>query len=123
IDDTNRAPTPAIAAALATRPYSAAEAGVRKATCALSPTEDGLQIETVVTMPALGADEVVIVEPGPRSIWMSETKTRREGQRLFAVGEMMRSDGGPVAIDRSEVVITVLGDGRAVEIKGCRPAG
>lgn len=121
IDDTNTTPTPAIAAALATRPYSAKEAGVKGATCALSPTEDGLQIEAVLSLPSAGGDEVVIIEPGTANLWMSETKTHRSGRELVAVGEMMRSDGGPVAIDRSQVTITVLGSAHAVEIKGCTP--
>lgn len=121
IDDANTTPTPAIAAALATRPYSAKEAGVRGATCALSATEDGLQIKAVLNLPSTGGDEVVIIEPGPANLWMSETETTRSGRQLTAVGEMMRSDGGPVAIDRSGVIITVLGEKHAVEIKGCTP--
>ena len=119
IDDANTKPTPAIAAALATRPFSAREAGVRDTSCSLSPTEDGLKIETRVSMPSAGGEEVVIVEPGIPGIWMSETDASRQGQTLVAVGEMMTSDGAPVSIDRSKVVITVLGDSHAVEIRGC----
>lgn len=121
IDDNNTKPTPAIAAALANRPFSAKEAGVRGTTCALRPTEDGLQIETRVSMPSTGGSEVVIIEPGAPGLWMSETEVSRQGQTLTAIGEMMTSDGAPVAIDRSAVVITVLGQKHSVEIKGCKP--
>lgn len=121
IDDTNAKPTPAIAAALAARPYAADEAGVTSATCALRPTADGLAIEARLGMPSAGGSETVIIEPGQPGLWMSETETARDGGMLVAVGEMMTSDGGPVAIDRSEVKITVLGQKHAVEISGCAP--
>jgi len=121
IDDTNTKPTPAIAAALAAQPYSASEAGVTSATCALSPTQDGLSIKATLGLPAIGGNEVVIIEPGQDGLWMSETQTSRSGTTLVAVGEMMASDGQPIAIDRSEVRITILGDTSAVEIKGCQP--
>lgn len=119
IDDTNTKPTPAIAAALAARPYSAREAGVTSATCALSPTADGLAITATLGMPPAGGSETVIIEPGQADLWMSETKTSRTGSTLVAVGEMIASDSAPVAINRSDVKITVLGKSHAVEILGC----
>jgi DsbC/DsbD-like thiol-disulfide interchange protein len=119
--DSNTKPTPAIAAALAARPYSASEAGVTSATCALSPSADGLMIKATLGMPSAGGSEVVIIEPGQQGLWMSETKTTRSGDTLVAVGEMMASDGRPVAIKRSDVKITVLGKTHAVEISGCAP--
>lgn len=119
IDDANTTPTPAIAAALASRPYSAREAGVSSATCALSPTADGLQIEARVSVPPTGGDEVVVIEPGVAGVWMSETETVRRGKELLASGQMMTADGGPVAIQRSDIVITVLGSRQTVEIRGC----
>ena len=45
---------PAIAAALAERPYSAREAGAGKTTCALSPIDGGLQITADLTLPHTG---------------------------------------------------------------------
>ena len=119
IDDTNGKPTPVIAAALASRPYAASEAGVRSATCKLRPTRDGMEIEALLSLPPTGGEEVVIIEPGGSGLWMSETKTSRSGNILRAVGEMMTGDGSPVAIRRSDIVITVLGSRQAVEIRGC----
>ena len=74
-----------------------------------------------MTMASTGGEEVVIIEPGAEGLWMSETETSRTGETLVAVGEMMTSDGKPVAIDRSDVKITVLGQKHAVEISGCAP--
>jgi DsbC/DsbD-like thiol-disulfide interchange protein len=119
IADGNLLPTPAIAAALAARPYSAKEAGVRSATCALRPTADGLEITAKLTLPSTGAGEVVVIEPGQPNIWMSETDVSRKGDQLTATGDMMAAAGGVIAIDRSRVKITVISGSKAVEINGC----
>ncbi len=121
LDTTSRTPTPAIAAALAARPYAAAEAGVSGASCALRPLTDGMEIEARLTMPSAGGHEVVVIEPGQLGIWMSETETRRNGGLLTATGEMSSIDGKAMAIDRSAIRITVLGKNHAVEITGCTP--
>lgn len=110
---------PAIAAALAQRPYSAAEAGVRAATCHLTPTEDGIRIEARITMPTAGGREVAVIEPGNPRIWVSETETVRQGDTLLAASEMVSDDGGAFALDRSQIRITVLGQRHAVDIQGC----
>ncbi|WP_299969821.1 protein-disulfide reductase DsbD domain-containing protein [uncultured Roseobacter sp.] len=112
-------PTPAIAAALAQSPFSAREAGVTAATCRVQPTQDGLQIEARVTVPPAGGEEVMVIEPGLPDIWVSEPDTRRSGGELIAVSEMIHVDGGPIALDRSAVRLTVLGSEHAVDIRGC----
>lgn len=119
IDDTNGTPTPAIAAALADRPYSAKEAGVRAATCRLRPKAGGFEIVADVTMPTTGSPEVVVIEPGQPDIWTSETDVQRSGNRLIATGDMAAMNGGMFSIDRSRVKITVFGSNKAVEIAGC----
>ena len=119
IDSTETQPVPAIAAALAQRPYTASEAGVRTATCRISPTDDGLRIEAQLTMPSAGGTEYVVIEPGPGDIWVSEAETRRNGNSLIAVSEMIEVNGGTIALDRSAVRITVLGAAHAVDIRGC----
>ena len=119
IDAKETKPVPAIAAALAQRPYTASEAGVQSATCRFSPTNDGLRIEATVTMPSAGGSEYVVIEPGPGEIWVSEAETRRSGNQLTAVSEMIEVNGGTIALDRSAVRITVLGSAHAVDIQGC----
>jgi DsbC/DsbD-like thiol-disulfide interchange protein len=120
LDATGTTPTPAIAAALAARPYGAGEAGVKGATCTLRPGAGGMQIETRVTMPPAGGEEFVVIEPGRPGLWVGETQTRRSGSELVATGPLEGLRGG-VALDRSAITITVLGESRAVEISGCRP--
>ena len=117
----NTRPTPAIAAALASRADSAAEAGVTAATCDLRPSARGLEIEARLTLPPTGGQELVVIEPGQPGIWMSETDTIRKGRRLTATGDLAAASGGAVALDRSAITITVLGAKQVVEIKGCTP--
>lgn len=112
-------PTPAIAAALAARPYSASEAGVTSAKCIISPTSDGFAIEARVDMPSAGGREYVVIEPGQDHVWVSEAKTHRTGSTVVAISEMVHVNGGTIALDRSAVRITVLGSKYAVDVKGC----
>lgn len=112
-------PTPAIAAALAQSPYSAREAGVKSAKCKIEPTQDGLRIEARVSVPPTGGTEVIVIEPGLDDVWVGESDTRRTGGEVIAVSEMIHVNGGPIALDRSAIRITVLGSNHAVDIRGC----
>lgn len=116
------APDPAIAAALAARPATAREAGVAAVSCDVEPIRDGLRLTARIDMPALGPEEVAVFELPDQSIWISESTGRREGTRLTAASDMVPPSGAPFLLDRSEVTITVLGRGRAVELSGC-PSG
>lgn len=119
LSDRNTTPTPAIAAALASRPYTAKEAGVRQANCTLRPNAMGMEIEARLSLPHAGGREVVVIEPGQPNLWMSETDTKRQGKQLIATGDLAAYEGGAIALDRSEITITVLGKNHAVEIIGC----
>ncbi|APX12299.1 protein-disulfide reductase DsbD domain-containing protein [Tateyamaria omphalii] len=119
LDSPDLTPTPAIVAALADMPYSASEAEVQSATCRLSPTEHGMQIEARVALPHTGGTEVAVIEPGVPGVWVSEARTARSGNTVVAVSEMMHADGGAFAVDRSDVRITILGADYAVDVQGC----
>lgn len=110
---------PAIAAALAQRPFSEREAGVAGANCVLTPTQDGMRIEAHITMPSAGGAEFAVIEPGNPMLWVSQPETERRGNILVASSEVISASGGPFALDRSEVRITVLGANHAVDIQGC----
>ena len=119
LDTAERKPTPAIAAALAQRPYSASEAGVTAATCRFAPTPDGWQIKARVTMPSAGGPEVMVIEPGLGDVWVSEAQTARAGGEVVATSEMIHVGGKAFALDRSAIRLTVLGSKHAVDIRGC----
>ena len=119
IDGATTKPSPEIASALAAQPYSASEAGVAATRCTLTPTPEGLQIETRIDLPDTGGKEVVVIEPGQPGLWMSETRTNRQGGQLVATGTLRAEGGVPPMLDRSAIRITVLGKSRAVDIRGC----
>lgn len=119
LEAAGRTPTPAIASAMASAPYSATEAGVRSATCRITPTDDGLQIEARVTMPSAGAREEAVIEAGQDAIWVSEPKTTRQGNQIVAVSQMYHSESPAFSINRSDVRITILGSKHSVDIRGC----
>lgn len=111
--------SPAIVAALAALPYSAREAGVTRATCRLTPTETGMQVEAELTMPSSGGREDAVIEPPAPGIWVSEAEARRSGKQLTVSAEMVGQAPGPLVVDRSRLRITVIGGNYAVDIRGC----
>ena len=114
-----RHPDPVIAAALAERPFSGAEAGLESTQCRVAPTPDGLTLRAEFTMPSTGGREVAVVETGDPMIWASAPKITRRGGNLVAEFELMHANGGPFAIDRSALRFTILGRQQAVDIQGC----
>ncbi|SLN47416.1 hypothetical protein ROJ8625_02312 [Roseivivax jejudonensis] len=112
---------PVIAAALAERPLSAAEAGVGAVRCRVAPGADGaLGLVAEIEMPSLGRQEAVVIETANPAIWVAEPDATRRGSRLQAETRLVHVDGRPVSLDRSRLRFTILGDDRAVEITGCR---
>lgn len=110
-----RAPDPAIEAALADRPVRVE----RRATCALRPVEDGLEIAGEVTLPPLAPAEAVVFELPDPEVWVTDAHVTRRGDRLRATAEILAPRGRPLSVDRAAIRITVIGAGRAVEIAGC----
>lgn len=110
---------PAILAALRDRPMTRAEAQVGAVTCAITPISDGLQVTTTIVMAPTGAQEIVVIETGDPQVWVSEPQVSRAGGQLTAVVDMVHLSGQPFALDRSGLRFTVLGDGTAVDIRGC----
>lgn len=106
---------PAIRTALADQPRG----GARGVSCTIDPIKDGLRVTARMTVPRQGAQEVVVMEPSGADVWASPSTVTRDGNTLTAVSELVASSGAPFALDRSTLRLTVLGDGRAVEVTGC----
>ena len=113
-------PDPMIAAALASMPYSAAEAAVRDVRCDVSLEADGIGLRAEIEMPSAGGEEQTVVEVGNPLIWVAEPASRRNGARLVTQTMLRHVEGSAFALDRSTVRITVLGKQHAVDIQGCR---
>ena len=108
-----------IGAALAAVPEPAAAAGLTGAHCAIAPIADGLRLTATLDMPPLGGAEVTVIELADPAVWVSEASSRRDGNRLTAQADLMAMDGGAVMLERAALRITVLAEGRAVELTGC----
>ncbi len=113
---------PRIRRALADRPLTAAEAGVGAVACEVAPIRDGLRLTARIDVPPVGREEAAVFELPDTSIWISDAEGRRAGGRLEASSDLVPPDARPFALDRSDVRITLIGEARAVEIRGC-PAG
>jgi DsbC/DsbD-like thiol-disulfide interchange protein len=117
------APDPVIRAALANRATTAREAGVTALACTVEPIADGLRLTATLRMPPRGSgEEVVVFETGTPGVWVSEATSRRSGATLTASADLVPPDARPFPLDRSQLRLTVLDAGRAVDILGC-PAG
>lgn len=110
---------PAIKAALRDHPITAQDAGVGKVTCQVDPTSDGMRLTATLAMPSTGPDETVVVEPGLPGVWVSDTVMMRAGNTLTAAADLVGQPGTALALDRSAIVLTVLGGAQAIEIRGC----
>ena len=110
---------PLIKAALADQPLSAGEAGLGGIGCRIEPIKDGLRVTGTLDLPGGKGPETVVFEPGLPGVWVSESAIRRDGPLLVATAEMVPPQGKPFALDRSMVVVTVISEDRAVEIRGC----
>ena len=119
IDTKTTRADPEIAASLAQRPFSAKEAQVSKATCNLSLKDGSFELVTAITLPHTGGQEFVVIEPGQSDLWISETDTSREGGVLQARADIAHVKDETVALDRSQIRITVLGSNQSVDIRGC----
>lgn len=104
----------ALTAALADRP---SVGGTLR--CEISPIADGLRVNVETDMQPLNGQEVAVIEAGETGLWISEADVARSGLTLRAEVEMVPPTAKPFALARSDVRLTVLGGGQAVESLGC----
>ena len=109
----------AINKSIQNQPVDGRKAGVKSVTCQVDPISDGLRLTTQIDMPRLGQAEYVVVELPDKSIWVSQPNAKRQGGRLVARADLVPANAQPFLLDRSQVRITVLGAGGAVDILGC----
>lgn len=105
-----------IAAALAAGPVQAKGAGV---SCRVEPIADGLRLTARIAVPLQGKAETVVFETSDPTVWVSESKSHREGEVLVSETDLVPSSGAPFALDRAGVTVTVLAPDHSVEMHGC----
>ncbi len=104
----------ALAAILEDRPESGG-----RLICDFVPIADGLRLVARTKLPHRGSKETVVVETGDPQVWVSSPILQRDGEQLRAEVEMVPPSAGPFALARAEVRMTVLSEGRAIEMVGC----
>lgn len=113
-------PDPAIRRALGAQPVNARAIGLSTTRCRLEPTSRGMKLSVELTMPPMGADEVVVIETSEGNTWVSEARSQRQGKVLRAEADIASLDGRPLSFDRSTLRVTVLAGGKAAEAQGCQ---
>lgn len=87
--------------------------------CEITPIADGLRVMAVADVPRMRGQEVAVIETGNAAVWVSSPVVRRVGTRVTAEVEMVAPTAKPFALARSEVRMTVIAGGRAIEMLGC----
>ncbi|MBI1171539.1 hypothetical protein GC209_09070 [bacterium] len=105
-----------ISAALKAGPVQSRSAEAR---CKVEPIADGLRLTARINVPVQGKAETVVFETPDPSIWVSESKSHREGAVLVSETDLVPPNGAPFALDRGGVTVTVLAPDHSVELHGC----
>ncbi len=110
----------ALKAALANRPHSAGERGLKNLACTVEPIRDGLRLRAEMQLPPQGpGHEVVVIEAAEEGVWVSGSTVTRDGARLVAVADLVGPTAAPFALSRAGLTVTVIGPKGAVEARGC----
>jgi DsbC/DsbD-like thiol-disulfide interchange protein len=110
---------PVIETALADVPMTAAAAGLTRITCQTAPIADGLRLTALIDLPDAQADDLVVLEPDDLAIWVSDAQMMPRAGGLTAVLDLVPPDAKPFDFQGQDMLVTILGPGRAVEIRGC----
>jgi len=87
--------------------------------CEISPISDGLRVGVETDVAKMEGEEVAVIEAGESGLWISEATVSRTGVTLRAEVEMVPPSATPFALARSDVRLTILAGGKAVEALGC----
>lgn len=112
------APSPEIHAALGAQPASGKAAGFRPPVCVLAPSKDGLRLTARLSMPEETAQAVAIETTDP-SLQFRAPRLDHQGSATSVETEAIFTGPGAIALDRSKLMITVIGRDRALEFLGC----
>lgn len=87
--------------------------------CEIAPIADGLRLRAA-TRNARLATQVAVIETSTPDVWVSPSEMSQNGSFLVAEVEMVPPSAQPFMLARSEVRMTLIGDGQAIELRGCR---
>ncbi|MEM7720614.1 MAG: protein-disulfide reductase DsbD domain-containing protein [Pseudomonadota bacterium] len=87
--------------------------------CEIAPIADGIRMRATTAGATFNA-EIAVIETATPGVWVSPSDMTQSGQTLTAEVEMVPPNAKPFSLARSDVRLTLIGDGRAVEMRGCR---
>ena len=88
-------------------------------TCRITPISDGLRLEVAFAMPSMPGPAETVIETADPSVWVSAPEVSVSGGMAQASADLVPPDAVPFALERDGLRLTVIGGGRAVELKGC----
>ncbi len=108
-----------IEAALLQVPQTAEAAGLARISCAVRPNGNWYEITAELAFAEAIEAPYVVIEYAQREIWIDMAETSSEGGDIRASAPMKYYGEGVMEMDRTELIISVFGADRAVEIQGC----
>lgn len=114
-----------IEAAMAMVPVDAHQQGLREASCRIEGTGAERSMTAVIRFDQALRDPVVLLEGGATQwFWDDRSLVRDAAEGAIDVSARLTLADGTAWIDRSAIRMTVLADGFAADIRGCKaPAG
>jgi len=110
----------AITAALDAAPFTADQAGITGVSCGIAPVSDGFAITArFTTRDTLSGTALTVFEYPHSDVWIDGTKTTHSGNEVTVTSMLYSYSETPLVLDRGRMRLTVLDQGRAIDIPGC----
>lgn len=87
--------------------------------CNIEPIADGLRLIASTPEPSMET-ALAVVETSDVDVWVSPGTMSRSTGNLVTTVEMVPPSAQPFALARNDVRLTLIGDGAAIEMQGCR---
>jgi len=87
--------------------------------CEITPISDGLRLAAATKKARIQA-QIAVIETSVPGVWVSPSDMSQDGTALTAEVEMVPPTAQPFALARGDVRMTLIGNGRAIELQGCR---
>ena len=108
-----------IVAALASRPKSKTAVGAKEVTCDFSISEGEVVVSVDLSVPKLGAREVIILSYADPDVLVQNKIAERRGNMLSGSGIIRHTSGTLAAIDRSKIELSVVSEKTAANLGTC----
>lgn len=110
---------PLITQALARRPASSQQVGLREMRCDLTPAGRGVVLSVEMELPATGRDEFLLVELPGSGMRSRVLPSARNGSTITGQLKLRPADGQIPLIDRSTVQISLISERGTIRHQGC----